>query len=90
MSNALLEAMGHGLPCIASKIFGNTDLIQHGKNGLLVEAGDSLDLSKGITRLIDNEKLREYLGKRARVTIEKSYTTDFVGKLYVELYKSNL
>ncbi len=40
MSNALLEAMAIGIPCISTKVSGSTDLIDDHKNGLLVDVGD--------------------------------------------------
>lgn len=40
MSNALLEAMAVGIPCVSTKVSGSTDLITDHESGLLVDVGD--------------------------------------------------
>lgn len=48
LSVALMEAMAAGLPCVASKIRGNVDLIDEGKGGYLFESTDVDGFVKGI------------------------------------------
>ncbi len=45
MSNSLLEAISFELPCIASKVGANSELLLHGEGGDLFEAGNVLELS---------------------------------------------
>jgi glycosyltransferase involved in cell wall biosynthesis len=87
MSNALLEAMGHGLPCIATRIDGNVDLIQHGINGLLVTPDDKLELAEALINLVGDEALRQKVGKSAYRTIETEYSLDRVAQRYISLYE---
>lgn len=47
-----LEAAVAGLPVVASRIEGITDAIQHGRNGILVEAGDVEAYSRALMRLL--------------------------------------
>jgi glycosyltransferase involved in cell wall biosynthesis len=86
ISNALLEAMAFGLPVVASAVPGNTDVIEHEENGLLVEVDDPVALAAAILRVLDEADLRERLGRRARRTVETTYSIDLVARRYIALY----
>ena len=61
-----LEAGALGLPVIGSRTGGVVEAIDHGETGLLVNPGDPEGLAKAIIALLEDEKLREKLGKRGR------------------------
>ncbi len=63
LPQALLEALGLGLPCIASSVNGIPEIIRHEKTGLLIEAGNSDDLAEKLKRLANDENLRKTLSK---------------------------
>jgi glycosyltransferase involved in cell wall biosynthesis len=88
MSNALLEAMACGLPCIASQISGNSDLIIDGENGRLVDCNETDDLVKIIIDMVDDGQQRKQLGEAARQAIEEYYSMEYVAKRYIKLYKA--
>ena len=88
MSNALLEAMAHGLPCVATQISGNVDLIQHGENGLLVPPDNEAALAKAIIHIVDDAVTRQQVGTRARQTVETNYDIEKVAGMYIALYNS--
>src|SRR6185295_19042114 len=54
MSNALMEAMLREMPCIATDISGNQDLIVNGEHGLLVPPADSHALASAIIYMIQH------------------------------------
>jgi len=87
LPNALLEAMATGLPCIASKVGGNVDLITHGDSGLLFEVDDVEQLVQALLRLLSGDRERQELGRRAREVIEANYALDEVASRYVQLYR---
>jgi glycosyltransferase involved in cell wall biosynthesis len=90
VSNALLEAMAHGLPCIATAIPGNTDLILDRRTGLLVEPGDPCALSRAILEVARDCKLRASLGRAGRAQILEHFDMEGVARRYAELYRSLL
>lgn len=102
LSNALLEAMSHGIPCIATRVGGNGELLGgEGKeipfggyivadNGLLVNPDDPQGLSEGILYLIRHPEAREKFGKRSRKFVEENYSIDLIAERYVSLYKTLL
>ncbi len=73
MGRALIEAMAAGLPVVASRVGGIPSLIEDGKNGLLVPAGDSLALAGALRRLLDNPTWSHELGTHAMYSIGTSY-----------------
>ncbi|MBD2312370.1 glycosyltransferase family 4 protein [Desertifilum sp. FACHB-1129] len=78
---AMLEAMSWGLPAIVTPVGGIPEVIEHGRNGLLVNPGDVERLTQGLQQLIEDETYRLELGKQAR---------DSVTPLAIENYWENL
>jgi glycosyltransferase involved in cell wall biosynthesis len=90
MSNALLEAMACALPCIATDIGGNNEVIAHLGNGLLVQPDGHEDLASALALLATDRKLRERLGQEALRTVGEGYSLDSVANRYIALYTSLL
>lgn len=86
--NALIEAMGLGLPCIASDVGGIKDLMENGKNGILVPPKDSDSLSKGLHHLLTNQNIAVDLGKNARTTIREKFDNSESIRILEEIYQS--
>ena len=74
--NALIEAMGVGLPCIASSVGGVLDLIDHQENGLLIPPRASGALAEAINDVLTNQELAVYLGRNAKRKIEEMFDND--------------
>ena len=102
LSNSLLEAMSRGIPCIATKVGGNTELLgaeskdiptgQYiiARNGLLVNPDDIGGLTEAMIFLIRNSKVREERGKGGRIYIQENYSIDLIADRYIALYKRML
>jgi glycosyltransferase involved in cell wall biosynthesis/predicted metal-dependent phosphoesterase TrpH len=61
----LLEAAASGLPAVAAATGGAPELVQHGKTGLLVPPDDSAALAHALGELVDDQRLRMALGRKA-------------------------
>jgi glycosyltransferase involved in cell wall biosynthesis len=87
MSNSLLEAMATALPCIVSRIAGNTDLIDEGRHGRLVEEPEASAWSAAILELLEDREKARRLGEAARARIDAEFALPVVVDRYVELYR---
>ncbi len=72
----ILEAMAMGKAVAATRTTGQTDVITDGENGLLVAPGDVAGWRRAITRLQDDDGLRERLGRNARRWVEENAALD--------------
>lgn len=72
----LLEALSVGVPVIASSVDGIVDVVEDGKNGLLLSPGDSQALAETIKLLYFSPDLRKELGIHGMATFEFNYSYD--------------
>jgi glycosyltransferase involved in cell wall biosynthesis/2-polyprenyl-3-methyl-5-hydroxy-6-metoxy-1,4-benzoquinol methylase len=73
LPTVLLEAMGCGLPCIASNIGGVSLVIRDGENGILVEPGNVQELQEAISKTITETGYAVQLGKTARDDVVRQF-----------------
>ena len=62
--------MACGLPVIASRSGGVTEIVRHEKDGLLVSPGDADELATAIAKILENESVRECYAQSARKRAE--------------------
>jgi glycosyltransferase involved in cell wall biosynthesis len=74
--NALVEAMGCGLPVVTTGAGGVAELVEHDINGLLADPGDVPTVAMFLGALLDDADRRRRLGAAARATVERSYDVD--------------
>jgi glycosyltransferase involved in cell wall biosynthesis len=83
---ALLEAMGAGLPVIATQVQGVEEMIVDGENGLLAPPADVEALKTGLLRMLAHPDLRVNLGAAGRATVQSSFSLDQMGERYEDLF----
>ena len=86
ISNSLLEAMSAGLPCLATPVGGNLEVLDHGRCGMLLPVGDVTAWSEALIKLGQSEKMREQLGKTAQERIRNEFDFRVIGSRYESLY----
>lgn len=83
----LVEAMLHGVPAIAFDCkCGPKDIIDDGKNGLLVPEGDVPALAEAMKRLMSDESLRRKMGTEA-LRIKEKYSEEAVMGRWIRLFE---
>lgn len=86
MSIALLEAMAHGLPVIASDIRVNREVLRD--TGVLFQNKNVSDLSGKMAFLLNAPEESARFGERALSRIEKEFSWDAVAKKTLSVYES--
>lgn len=82
----LVEAMSCGVPCVAFDCpYGPRDIIKNGEDGILVNHLDVKALAEGLSKLIENEDLRQSMGSKSLENIQR-YNIDNVMQKWVELF----
>lgn len=84
MSNALLEAMAAGLPCITSDIPVNAEVIKDGHHGMLWKTGDQNHLVECLNTLLSDPQEADRLGRAARDKVAQQYSLAAVTRLWVK------
>ena len=84
---AALEAMGLGVPIVASDIPALREAVESGWNGLLVPAASSDALAEGVARLLDDRDLALEYGRRSQDIFRERYTIERSAQRMIELYR---
>jgi glycosyltransferase involved in cell wall biosynthesis len=85
MPYIVLEAMGHGLPIVSTRVAGVTEPLAEG--GILVEVGDVAALDRAVEKLVD-PLLRQRLGQANCDRLEKHYSLPGMLGALSDLYLS--
>lgn len=87
--NALLEAMGLGLPCVTTDCrSGPSEISRYGQDALLVPVGDLNALTQALSRLMGDADLRQTLGWQARTSVHERYRLETVLMIWDDIFRS--
>jgi glycosyltransferase involved in cell wall biosynthesis len=84
---AYLEAWLYGKPVIGAQSWGVGDLIEHGRDGVLVPFGDVAALAQAILRLVTQPELASQMGARGRDKTLRQHTWDIKYPLVRDVYR---
>jgi glycosyltransferase involved in cell wall biosynthesis len=87
---ALIEAMCTGIPVVTTATCGMKDVVEDGRNGLLVAPGNSGEIVRSIELLMNDSSLRRRLGEQAAEDAARKYTWRAVAELVDAVYSSLL
>lgn len=86
---SIVEAMLTGIPVVASAVGGVPEIITDGVTGFLYsDPFDYIELSKKITRIIDNKELYHSIANNGNQQAVEHFTLDIQAKKILELYES--
>lgn len=85
MPMTIIEAMGTGLPIVATRVGGVPDMIEDGESGLLVSC-DPAQICEACLKLAGDIPLRENMGRMARQQSQR-FCAEFMAARYLEEYR---
>lgn len=84
----IIEAFLFGKPVIASRVGGIPDVVKDNENGILIEAGDSKELTRALLRIANSAELRDTLGVHAKAYARTLPTWDELTRDIIKIYES--
>jgi glycosyltransferase involved in cell wall biosynthesis len=86
----IAEAFACGLPVIASKLGAASEIVEHGRTGLLVAPGEATDLAEAADLLWANPITSLQMGREARAEYEAKYCAQRSYSHLRQIYESVL
>lgn len=86
MPMAILEAMAYGLPIVSTFVGGIPQVINNGKEGLLINAGDTNSLRNSLDILISNYELRRTMGEQAYKRVHEYFNLEKIINNLLDVY----
>ncbi|MBC2601103.1 glycosyltransferase [Puniceicoccus vermicola] len=87
LPNTGVEALACGRPVVTFAIGGIPDIVDDGESGFLCPEEDAVALEGAIRKLLEDYDLRIRMGKTARESAERRFSTEVVVPSFIELYK---
>ena len=84
---ALLEAMGAGLPVVATPVGGIPEVVTHGREGYLVRPGSVKELQQALEWVLSNDTRRRAMSGAARDRIAKQFSVDSMIEALENVYE---
>lgn len=74
LPNVLIEAQSQGLAVVATRLSGVPELIEHNRNGLLVEPGNPPALAAALRQMITSPDQRQTMGEEGAVRVRSDFS----------------
>ncbi|MCO6187644.1 glycosyltransferase family 4 protein [Rhizobium sp. L1K21] len=90
LPNVLVEAQNTGLMCVSTTVSGVPELIEDGRNGLLVPQNDAISLAAALEKAIRNPKMRAEMGRIGSEIVARDFEHEASIKPLVKLLQTSL
>ena len=84
------EAMACGLPVVSTTAGALPEVVEDGRNGILVPPRDACALAGAIERLMKDDELRRAMGEEGRKRVERKFSWEQAARKTLEVYEEVL
>lgn len=84
--NTVIEAGAMDLPCIVTDINGSREIIEHGKNGIIIPVRDEQAIYQSMEQMLTDGQMRKGMTEKAREMIVSRYERGFVRQCLYDFY----
>lgn len=85
-SQVLIEAMGVGLPVVATKVGGAAEVIRSEIDGVLIEPNNVKAIADAVSRLTHESGFSAALGRAGRASVRERFTVETMVERQLDLY----
>jgi len=86
-SIATIQAMASGLPVVVTRSGGPQEIVTHGENGWIVDAGSPKAISDGLIHLLTHPQLRQQLAQKGKAHATARFDLSAMLRAYQYLYQ---
>jgi glycosyltransferase involved in cell wall biosynthesis len=86
-SQVLIEAMGVGLPVVATDVGGASEVVVHGGNGILIEPGSTGSITREVLGLFDQADRRKQIAVAGQRSVRENFNAERMVNAQFNLYK---
>jgi glycosyltransferase involved in cell wall biosynthesis len=90
MPMCILEAMSTGVPVVATRVGGVSQILRHAETGWLVDPNDPTALARVLSQLIPNSELRSSMSRNASEVITQEFSSELMTARYIRVYEEAL
>lgn len=83
----LMEALGSGVPVIATQVGGVSELVEDQINGIIIRPGDTNQLAEALKTLIYNPELRNLYGQKGKEKVLADFNSELEAKKLQNLFE---
>ena len=81
-----IEAAAAGLPVVASRVPGLTEVVRHKETGVLCDLHDIAGMVEAVKTLIEDESMRSQMGAAGRQWVSENFSEEHMVQEYLDVY----
>jgi glycosyltransferase involved in cell wall biosynthesis len=85
-----IEAAAAGLPVVASRVPGLTEVVRHKETGVLCDLHDIAGMVEAVNTLIEDESMRSQMGAAGRRWVSDNFSEEHMVREYLDVYEGVL